>query len=342
MKFTRLIVLTVALVFAWATAGFAAQDQQCVKRIESFNYFVDQSGSMMMIYQGNDAKQITKIALAKKAIARVNEAVPDLGYKAGLYLFAPYKTVVSQGDWDRETLAKGLPTISENQEIFGRQTPMGGGLADHDITLKQMVTKTAIIIVSDGENNIGVDPVAAAKAAYAANPGIVFHVISVADSPVGKRTLQNIAALNADSVMVSAAELASSDAAVEKFVSDVFANCSAPVEEEVIVLRGVNFAFDSSTLDAKACAILDEAAEQIKSRGSDVRVKLLGYTDSKGSDAYNARLSQRRADSVKAYLVQAGVPSYAIKAAGMGKSFRYDNATEEGCYMNRRCELAFE
>lgn len=341
MKFTRLIVLTVALVFAWATAGFAAQDQQCVKRIESFNYLVDQSGSMMMTYQGSDAKKMTKIALAKKAVARVNEAVPDLGYGGGLYLFAPYKTVVPQGAWDRGTLANGLAKISENQEIFGRQTPMGVGLADHDAVIKQMATQAAVIIVSDGESNIGVDPLAEAKAIYAANPGVIFHIISTADSAVGKRTLQNIAALNSGSVMVSAAELVSSDAAVEKFVSDVFSNCGAPVEE-VIVLRGVNFAFDSSALDAKACAILDEAAEQIKARGEGVRLNLLGYTDSKGSDAYNARLSQRRANSVKAYLVQAGVPSYAIKATGMGKSFRYDNATEEGRYMNRRCELAFE
>ena len=341
MKFTRLIVLTVALVFAWATAGFAAQDQQCVKRIESFNYFVDQSGSMMMTYGGSDAKATTKIALAKKAVARVNDAVPDLGYSGGLYLFAPYKTVVAQGPWDRAAIAKGINKIPEGLEIFGRQTPMGVGLADHDATVKQMPTKAAVIIVSDGESNIGVDPVAEAKALYAANPGLVLHVISVADSAAGKKTLQNITALNQESVMVSAAELVSSDAAVEKFVSDVFSNCGAPVEE-VIVLRGVNFAFDSSALDAKACAILDEAAEQIKARGDGVRLNLLGYTDSKGSDAYNARLSQRRANSVKSYLVQAGVPSYAIKATGMGKSFRYDNATEEGRYMNRRCELAFE
>ena len=49
MKFSRSIVLAVALIFAWATAGFAAHSAEiCQKRIESFNYLVDYSGSMMM------------------------------------------------------------------------------------------------------------------------------------------------------------------------------------------------------------------------------------------------------------------------------------------------------
>ena len=64
MKFSRSIVLAVALIFAWATAGFAAHSAEiCQKRIESFNYLVDYSGSMMMNFPSVGK---TKMAVAKE------------------------------------------------------------------------------------------------------------------------------------------------------------------------------------------------------------------------------------------------------------------------------------
>ena len=63
MKFSRSIVLAVALIFAWATAGFAAHSAEiCQKRIESFNYLVDYSGSMMMNFPSGPGKGACKMA----------------------------------------------------------------------------------------------------------------------------------------------------------------------------------------------------------------------------------------------------------------------------------------
>lgn len=339
MKFPRTLVLAVALVLAWATAGFAAHSPQtCIKRVDSFNYLVDYSGSMMMFHKGVTDSRMEKINVAKKAIDRVNAAVPDLGYSGGLYTFAPYKAFTAQGTWDRAALADGVKAISSNLETFGRFTPMGDGLIAHDSVVKAMKPKAAVIIVSDGASNRGVDPVQEAKAIYDANPDVCFHIISLADTPEGKEVLKKISELSSCSVVVDALELVTSDAAVDKFVGDVFC---MPMVDEVIVLRGVNFAFDSDKLDATAQGILNEAARIIKTR-PDMPLQLLGYTDSIGTDAYNMGLSQRRANSVKAYLVKEGVPSSMIATKGMGKSFRYDNNTEEGRYMNRRCELEFE
>ena len=150
--------------------------------------------------------------------------------------------------------------------------------------------------------------------------------------------LDQIAALNPCSVSVNGADLLASDAAVKDFVERVFYGV---VEEEVVILRGVNFAFDSSALNDKAMGILDEVAQVIKGK-STVKLVLEGWTDTTGPESYNMGLSQRRADSVKKYLEQKGIPASEMRAIGEGESTKYDNSTAEGRYLNRRVELIFE
>jgi len=54
------------------------------------------------------------------------------------------------------------------------------------------------------------------------------------------------------------------------------------------------------------------------------------------------KLSQERATSVKTYLAKQGIPASRMTAIGRGKSFKYDNKTDEGRAMNRRTEVSFE
>ncbi|MGQ0697858.1 MAG: OmpA family protein [Panacagrimonas sp.] len=108
---------------------------------------------------------------------------------------------------------------------------------------------------------------------------------------------------------------------------------------DTIVLRGVNFDFDKSTLTVNAKSILDGVAEALTSR-PDVKVELGGHTDAKGSDEYNAKLSDRRAKSVVAYLAKKGIDKSRMTFKGYGESVPVaSNDTDEGRELNRRVEL---
>lgn len=108
---------------------------------------------------------------------------------------------------------------------------------------------------------------------------------------------------------------------------------------DVIVLRGVNFEFDKATLTVNAKTILDGVAEALQKR-PDIKVELGGHTDGKGSDTYNAKLSDRRSKSVRDYLIGKGIASDRMTTQGYGESMPVaTNDTDEGRELNRRVEL---
>jgi len=284
----------------------------------------------------NDKMKQDKIEVAKIALKRVNAAIPALDFKGGLHTIAPNGTVIEQGPWNRTAMDSGINTLRSGFATFGRMTNMGDGLQTYEPFLSSMERSAALILVTDGDNNRGMDLVEVARQVYATQRNMVIHVISLADTPQGEATVKAIAGMNPASVLVRAEDLATSDAEVERFVLAVFCQ-----EETVIVLRGVNFAFDSYALDSKAMGILDEAAGLIKSK-PNTKIVLTGWTDSRGTDAYNAKLSKNRAEAVKGYLAKQGVPASRMTAIGKGKSFKYSNDSEEGRYMNRRTEISFD
>lgn len=332
MKSLRMLVLAAALVLSYAVAAVAAP-VSCNKKIESFDFVVDYSGSMMM---HNKNLKKTKVQVAKEALQRVNAAIPEQSFMAGLHTISPNGVIVPQGPWNRAAMHTAIGTLKDNFDVFGRMTSMGDGLQTYEPFLSSMQRDAALIVVTDGDNNRGVDFVETVRQIYATQRNLVVHIIDISDTENGKKNIQAIGAMNPASQVVRAEDLVTSDAAVERFVTAVFCG-----EAEVLVLRGVNFAFDSYALDAKAMGILNEAAEVIKGSPNKA-VVLSGWTDSKGTDAYNRGLSQRRATAVKNYLAQQGVPASRMTAVGRGKSFKYDNSNEDGRYMNRRTEISFE
>jgi outer membrane protein OmpA-like peptidoglycan-associated protein len=106
-----------------------------------------------------------------------------------------------------------------------------------------------------------------------------------------------------------------------------------------IVLHGVNFETARATLTTNARTILDQVAEKLVAR-PELRIEVGGHTDARGSDAYNQDLSDRRAQSVMAYLTERGVDAASLTAVGYGEAQPVDsNDTDEGRERNRRVEL---
>jgi len=112
-----------------------------------------------------------------------------------------------------------------------------------------------------------------------------------------------------------------------------------PVRDKVTLAADVLFDFDKSILKNEGKNKLDDLASKVKAINLEV-VIAIGHTDSIGSDAYNQKLSVRRAESVKAYMVSKGVEPNRIYTEGKGeKQPVASNKTKDGRQKNRRVEI---
>jgi outer membrane protein OmpA-like peptidoglycan-associated protein len=101
----------------------------------------------------------------------------------------------------------------------------------------------------------------------------------------------------------------------------------------------VTFAFDSAALNPQFNSVLDKVAQTLVEYDQTV-IQIAGHTDSTGAHAYNLKLSEQRAASVKNYLAGHGVPGQRMHTIGAGPDHPIaDNATEAGRAQNRRVEI---
>src|SRR5712672_719027 len=112
-----------------------------------------------------------------------------------------------------------------------------------------------------------------------------------------------------------------------------------PVAEKVTFAADVNFDFDKATIKPAGQSKLDDLASKVKTINLEV-VIAIGHADEIGSDEYNQKLSVRRAEAVKAYLITKGVESNRVYTEGKGeKQPVASNKTAEGRAKNRRTEI---
>ncbi len=111
------------------------------------------------------------------------------------------------------------------------------------------------------------------------------------------------------------------------------------VASKVTYAADAFFDFDKSVLKPEGRAKLDDLVSKVKGINLEVIIAV-GHTDSVGTDAYNQRLSVRRSEAVKAYLVSKGIEQNRVYTEGKGeKQPVADNKTSEGRAKNRRVEI---
>jgi OOP family OmpA-OmpF porin len=112
-------------------------------------------------------------------------------------------------------------------------------------------------------------------------------------------------------------------------------------EIEEMILRGVNFKTNSAELEPTSAETLDGVVAVMAQRPNS-KAEVHGYTDSRGSDAYNLKLSERRAAAVVAYLTAHGIPGDNLRSVGFGKESPVaSNDTADGRAQNRRVTVQF-
>jgi OmpA-OmpF porin, OOP family len=112
-----------------------------------------------------------------------------------------------------------------------------------------------------------------------------------------------------------------------------------PVVQKVTLQTNTLFDFDKSIVKPEGRRLLDRLVERAKELNLEVIIAV-GHADWTGPAAYNQKLSERRAEAVKAYLVSKGIPAGRIYTEGKGETQPIaDNKTREGRAQNRRVEL---
>lgn len=360
IKLSKSCVFALMLMFFMGLSSLSLAETKTViePKAENFIFFIDNSGSMGFDY---DKLGMKKTKVARDLVLAINEELPELEANFGVYSFGPYRELKAVSGYNRQAIADAVNAIPTDFDVFGRLTPTGAGLRQLDGPISRLQGRTAVIIVTDGESNLGPHPRDVMQDMYSRYGNrICFHFISLAQKPSAGTTtsdeqafIDNLAGINPCSVTGQARDL-SKEFVRADFIRKVFydtreiviapepAPAPAPEPEpveEVIVFSNVNFDFDSAQIKAEYRDILREAAEIIKGR-AETKVVVEGHTCNIGPAEYNMGLSQRRAQSVADFLAEQGVSRDRLETKGFGLTNpRFDNNTREGRSLNRRVEM---
>jgi len=116
-------------------------------------------------------------------------------------------------------------------------------------------------------------------------------------------------------------------------------NLVVVTKTKIEIKQTIYFDFNKATIKPVSFPLLNEVAQALKDN-PQIKVRVEGHTDSRGADAYNMNLSQKRAESVRTYLIGQAIASDRMEAKGYGKTMPIaDNRTEQGRSQNRRVEF---
>jgi OOP family OmpA-OmpF porin len=325
---------------------------------------VDTSGSISRTDQFPGEK-----ALAQSLVS----AMPAGKYDAGAIAFGGVRREVHPlASFDRA----GLAAYASEVDYLSEGTPLDQALTEAGAFLKGKSDHAAITVISDGKPTdvVGVEVPAqraldAAKAITKSYQGkVCIHTIQVGSDPAGAAFLKDLSKATGCGSYRSASSLGTANA-LQSFQREVYL-ASAPAaaavdgdddedgvknskdqcphtpklarvdERGCWVIANLHFATDSSAIAAGDAELLESRGVAILKANPDLRVRVDGHTDSRGTDAYNQALSERRAEAVRKFFIEHGIDGNRLESRGFGESQpAAPNDTPENLAKNRRVEF---
>lgn len=364
LSFLASLTFTVLVHAGSQDLSMKLKSGQYIQNANNFYIIFDKSSSM-----GNPYTFLEKLIIEKNLVSNFNRTIPDLSLSAALRTFGQ-----NYADFDVTKLPYGIvkydvekldAVIKDLSSPFGN-SPLDVAIMSAGSDLRAVQGKTALVIFTDGEDmdNAPVKAAANVKGLYGDN--LCIYTVQIGDDKNGAKILEQIAQAGGCGFFVKGDNLAS-DADMTNFVERIFlagkpAGMPAPARviprmpaepmKEAMVQREaaaevsiellVEFDSGKAIVKPKYNNEIKKVADFMK-QNPDATAMIEGYTDNVGKRAANIKLSQQRADSIKAYLVKKfGVNSARLKAVGYGPDKPVaSNATKEGKQKNRRVRAVF-
>ncbi len=343
-----------------------------LQKTNSFYVINDSSSSMSDAYQGSgftDQPGATKFSVEKELLKRMNQTIPDISLASGLRSFG-FGACLS---WRFTQLNQAVQTYSSTSFINALNslkcssggTPAASAFSAAANDLSAASGNIALILLSDGHSydSSPIPAVQKLKAQYGDKLCVYTVWVGNEKEKDGQFVLNQLANAGQCGFYTTAAAISSSQG-MANFVEQVFFKggtvfpsvkdsdgdgvidakdrCpdtpkGATVDKHGCwAFHGVLFDTDSAVIKSKYHPMFTNAVKVLKLNPS-LTIEIQGHTDSRGSEAYNQSLSERRAAAVKNELIAHGINASRLTTVGFGESKPVaSNNTEEGMAQNRR------
>lgn len=282
-----------------------------VQKVDNFLLILDDTKSMNL-----DRHWSSPLDKAKVVAHNMNNTIPALKLQAGMRAFGPNRYSLADGS----ALQHGMTAHSKS--AFGEavnsvmktggNTPLARTFTLAEADLANSTGDIAVVVVSDGEENIGGSAVKAAKELKDKyKDRICIYTILIGNSAAGRATMEKIAQASGCGFATDE-EALSTPAGMASFVEKVFLKPAEkvvvppppPVDKKCFTIElKVEFDFDKSKIKSQYFKTLTEFADLVRAYPNHT-VNLEGHTCNIGTDAYNMKLGQRRADSVRNFILK--------------------------------------
>lgn len=297
-------------------------------------FILDTSGSMREQDSGSGQ---TRISDAKKSLIKTVSQLDRNRYNASLVTFGESKKWFFTNKCGVKVAVEPsnnldeIVNITKSVKADGR-TPLAKSIKISGEILKN-VDKKMIILLTDGLETCGGNPVTEAKQLHEKDININFQIIGYAVDANTRRELEKISRISADWNYYDAKD----SIELEKVIDDITRETKSPCWESA---NKCTFEFDTESAHFKEKYLfsINEIYDYL--RYNDKHIKVIGHTDSRGTSAYNLALSKKRANAVKDKLIDLGIDQNRITIEGRGEDEpKENNSTQEGRKANRRVEI---